>query len=102
MRTTLTALQTMRGKDEKIAVLTVPDQPAGSLYACRAPEGGGRADGQAGRRRGDGRDGGISHRAGHPGMRAYRPDAAIGASDGRLSRTGQGACRRAEIIGGRG
>ncbi len=66
--------------------------PERAFAASRAADGGGRAHGQAGRRRGDGRDGGLPHPARHPGVRASRPAAAVGATSSAATR-----CRGARM-----
>ena len=50
-----------------------------ALRSAARADAGGRADGQARRRRLDRRDGALPRRARHPGVRAPRPDAAVGA-----------------------
>jgi 3-methyl-2-oxobutanoate hydroxymethyltransferase len=70
------------------ALRHLPD-PRGSLPQRRAAHAGGRADGQARRRRVAGRYHQVPHRARHSGVRAYRPHAAVGAPAGRLQVQGK-------------
>jgi hypothetical protein len=66
-------------------------KPAQRLHA----DAGGRAHGQAGRRRLDGRDGALFGRARHSRLRPPGPDAANRARPGRLPRAGQNRPSRA-------